>query len=442
MVELTTGSVRKLYFRFLCAAFGSALISSIYGMVDMAMVGQYQGPDGAAALAVVAPVWNIIYSLGLLTGIGGSVLFSARRGNGNSHGEENEYFTAAVIGSAILAVLSWAWIWLCERDVLLFFGADETLLPLAQAYLKPVKCVFPVFLLSQLFTSFLRNDGRPGLATAAVMAGGIFNVFGDYFCVFTLDLGVFGAGLATAIGACASLLVMASHFVSKKCTLRLVKVSGLFKKLREIAVTGFSSFFIDVAMGILTVLFNRQIMRYLNADALSVYATVINISTFVQCCAYSVGQAAQPILSTNYGAKKPERIRQALFLALATAAVFALFWTGLSELAPALFIRIFMKPTAEILAIAPGIIRRYSVSFLLLPVNIFSTYYFQSVLRPKASFIVSIARGLVVSGALILALPAIFAPDALWWAMPLTELVTSSYVAFAMRRSLTGLCAE
>lgn len=98
-MDLLTGNVRKLYFKFLSAAFGSALISSIYGMVDMAMVGQYQGPDGAAALAVVAPVWNIIYSLGLLTGIGGSVLFSARRGGGQSDNEANEYFTAAVIGS-------------------------------------------------------------------------------------------------------------------------------------------------------------------------------------------------------------------------------------------------------------------------------------------------------------------------------------------------------
>ena len=61
--------------KYLAAAFGSALISSIYGAVDMAMVGQYQGPQGTAALAVVAPVWNIIYSLGLLMGIGGSVLF-------------------------------------------------------------------------------------------------------------------------------------------------------------------------------------------------------------------------------------------------------------------------------------------------------------------------------------------------------------------------------
>ena len=135
-MDLLTGNIRTLYFKFLSAAFGSALISCIYGMVDMAMVGQYQGPDGAAALAVVAPVWNIIYSLGLLTGIGGSVLFSARRGGGHAQGEDNQYFTAAVVGSGILAVLSWAWILLFEREVLLFFGADETLLPLAQAYVS------------------------------------------------------------------------------------------------------------------------------------------------------------------------------------------------------------------------------------------------------------------------------------------------------------------
>lgn len=78
-MDLLNGRIRPLYFRYLSAAFSSALISSIYGMVDMAMVGQYQGPEGTAALAVVAPVWNVIYSLGLLTGIGGSVIFSARR---------------------------------------------------------------------------------------------------------------------------------------------------------------------------------------------------------------------------------------------------------------------------------------------------------------------------------------------------------------------------
>ena len=188
-MNLLKGDVRAIYRKYFLAAFGSALISCIYGVVDMAMVGQYQGPDGTAALV-----------------------------------------------------------------------------------------------------------------TAGVLAGGIFIVFGDYFCVFTLDMGMFGAGLATAVGAGISFVVMLSHFFTRRNTLRLRRPAHPMRQLREIGVTGFSTFFIDVAMGILTILFNRQIMRYLGADAMAIYGPVINISTFVQCCAYSVGQAAQPIISTNFGA--------------------------------------------------------------------------------------------------------------------------------------------
>lgn len=150
---------------------------------------------------------------------------------------------------------------------------------------------------------------------------------------------------------------MLTHFADRKNTLRLVKPEKLPGKLREISVTGFSTFFIDVAMGILTVLFNRQIMKYLGANALAVYGPIIQVSTFVQCCAYSVGQAAQPIISTNFGAGRGERIRKALRLALWTTAFFAAFWTALSMACSNLYIRIFMAPTEEILAIAPAIVR-------------------------------------------------------------------------------------
>lgn len=81
-MNLLNGSIRPMYFKYLSAAFGSAMITSVYSIVDTAMVGQYHGPEGTAALAVVAPVWNIIYSLGLLMGIGGSVIFSTKRGSG------------------------------------------------------------------------------------------------------------------------------------------------------------------------------------------------------------------------------------------------------------------------------------------------------------------------------------------------------------------------
>ena len=303
-MDFLNGSIRSLYFKYLSAAFGSALITCVYSVVDMAMVGQYQGPEDTAALAVVAPVWNIIYSLGLLMGIGGSVIFSMKRG-----GSENEYFTAAIIGSVLLAALSWIGIIRFERPVLMFFGADEALYVLAQQYLRPIKVVFPLFLFNQMLAAFLRNDKSPGLATLGVLSGGIFNIFGDYFFVFVCDIGIYGAGLATA----------------------------------------------------------------------------------------------------------------------------------LSMLCPNLYIRIFMSPTPEILRIAPAIIRTYALSFLLLPLNIFSTYYFQAIMRPKAAFIVSVARGLVISGVLILVLPVLAGAGSIWFAMPITELAVAFYAVSAMRRYTLAL---
>ena len=438
-MDFLNGKIKPIYFKYLSAAFGSAMITSVYSIVDTAMVGQYHGPEGTAALAVVAPVWNIIYSLGLLMGIGGSVIFSTKRGYGRSDGSENQYFTASVVGAVVLSVLAWTSVISFERQILTFFGADESLLVLAQKYMRPIKYVFPLFLFNQMLAAFLRNDKNPGLATLGVLSGGIFNVFGDYFFVFTCDMGIYGAGLATAIGSGISFLVMLTHFISRKNTLRLVKPEKLFGKLREISVTGFSTFFIDVAMGILTVLFNRQIMKHLGANALAIYGPIIQVSTFVQCCAYSVGQAAQPIISTNFGAGKGERIKETLRLALWTTAFFGVFWTALSMACPNLYIRIFMAPTPEILDMAPAIIRTYALSFLLLPFNIFSTYYFQAIMKPKAAFVVSVARGLVISGILIMVLPVLVRADSLWFAMPITELLVMIYAALIIRKYTKAL---
>lgn len=151
-------------------------------------------------------------------------------------------------------------------------------------------------------------------------------------------------------------------------------------------------------MDLLTDKIKPMYFKYLGTNALSVYGIIINISTFVQCCAYSIGQASQPIISTNYGAGKGERIKEILKYAVGTAAVFGVVWTALAVSVPNLFIRIFMTPTEEILEIAPSIIRSYGISFL------------------------------------ILALPMLAGGDAIWFSMPLTELIVVVYVVIMMAK--------
>ena len=232
-MDLLKDDIKKLYFKYLLSAFGSALIISIYSIVDMAVVGQYQGSDGAAALAVVAPIWNIIYSLGLFMGVGGSVIFSSIKGNKSSNkGETNQYFTISLIGAIVLSIIATISIFLFEEPILTFFGAtNKTLLNLAKDYLKPIRFTIPLFLFNQFLASYLRNDNNPLLATIGVLSGGLFNVFGDIIFTFTLNMGIFGAGLATSIGSIISFLVMIIHFFTKKNSLKLSKFNNFFLKL-------------------------------------------------------------------------------------------------------------------------------------------------------------------------------------------------------------------
>ena len=186
-MDFIHGKIRPIYFKYLAAAFGSALVTSIYSIVDMAMVGQYQGPDGTAALAVVAPIWNIIYSLGLLMGIGGAVIFSTIKGQGSQKDDEaGEVFTVSVIGSILLALLSWFVIVVFDQPLLTFFGAEKNLLPLGLSYLKLIQFVVPCFLFNQMLAAYLRNDNDPALATAGVLSGGIFNILEIMFLYLCL----------------------------------------------------------------------------------------------------------------------------------------------------------------------------------------------------------------------------------------------------------------
>lgn len=221
-MDLLKSKIRPMYFRYLVAASGSAMVASIFGMVDAMMVGKYHGPSGNAALAVFNPLWSIIYCLGLLAGIGGSVLFTTSRGKGDEKNTQ-QYFTLSVLYGIALSIIAMIGIGLFNEPLFRFFGADDELLILAKLYLKPIYFALPCCVFSNILSAYLRNDNNPSLATKAVITGGIFNCFGDYFCVFVLDMGILGAGLATVIGQYIAIFIMLSHFVSKKNTLRFVK---------------------------------------------------------------------------------------------------------------------------------------------------------------------------------------------------------------------------
>ena len=425
-MNLVKDDIKKLYLRFLISSFGSALITSVYGIVDAMVVGQYYGPIGSSSLGVIAPIWNIIYSFGLLVGIGGSILFSVNK-NKKEKIDGNIFFTSSIILGIIISLVLWVLLFAVEEPMLYFFGADEELIVLCKEYLLPVKISAPIFVFTQILSSFLRNDNNPKLATIAVVIGGIFNIFFDWFLVFYCNMGIMGAGIATCACAFVSILVMCIHFFTKRNTLKLTFKNNIFVHFKNIIINGFSTFIIDLALGILNVFFNRQILRYFDYNALSIFAIIINIATFVQCCGYGIGQACQPLLSENFGAKNYKRVNKTLIYGIVSSFIVGLIWLILCETIPKEFIKFFMVPTEEVLKIGPKIIRMYSVAFFILPFNVFSTYYFQSILKPYISLIISLARGFVLSGILLYVF-GLINKDLIWISIQVTELIVFVFV--------------
>jgi putative MATE family efflux protein len=432
-MDLLQSNIGKVYARYLFVSLGSAVVMAIYSFVDTIAVGQYEGPGGSAAMAVSNPLYGIIVFLAILCGIGGSVLMSNAKGEGDTE-KGNAFFTIALILMGVLTLLFWIIFSFFAKNIFSLFGADDQLMPLVMSYAKWIIGFCPIFLFSVFLACFIRNDGNPGLAMRAIIFGAAFNIFGDWFLVFPLGMGVSGAGLATVIGTAIQSVILCTHFFTKRCTLKLVIPKNLLLPMKQIMTTGIASAFLDLANVVLFYILNNTIMIYGGTSALAVFGVAATVSSLFQALFSGVGQAVQPIVSTNFGSGKIGRIHKTFAMAIITVSIMGTVFTGLGLFLPNAIVRLLMNATPEILDIAPPIIRTYFLLFLCMGINVFATYYLQSILKTKVSLIISLLRGIIISGTLLVILPFVFGLNGVWWAMPISEcLVTIISISVFIR---------
>lgn len=432
-MDFLKDDVKMLYRKYLSASLLSALVMSIYSFVDTIAVGQSEGPIGAAAIAVITPLYGVMVFVAILVGVGGSVLLSSARGEGSVE-KGNVYFTASVLLMAAIIVFCWIGFLLFHEQIFTFFGADAALMPKVMEYAKWIIRMFPVFIAPTFISSFIRNDGAPTLAMAAVIVGGCTNIFGDWFFVFPLDMGMEGAAIATVIGTSLQVLIMCSHFLRKKCGLRLVKPYRFGHTLRNILAIGFGASVLDLGTVVLAILMNNQIMRYGSTTELAVYGVIATITSLFQALFCGVGQAIQPLVSANYGAGNQKRIRSFWKMSLVTVLIMGIAFTALGELLPVPIVKLFIDTTPEVITAAPTILRLFFTIFIPLGITVLSTYYLQSEMHSRMSIIVAILRSVVFSSILIFIFPVLMGITGVWLAMPVSECIVAVIALFYIYR--------
>lgn len=429
-------NLRKNYLKYLFSGIFSTIIMTIYTLVDSMCIGQYEGANGSAAIACGIPVWTLIYSTGLLFGVGGATLMMIERGK-NDYKKGNEIFTSSLICATIVCLLLWLFLNLCQRPLLIFFGAkDSNVLSLITTYTNWLKWGLPFFFFSQYLTVFVRNDNDPIRATIAVMGGGIINAILDPIFVFSLNMGINGAGLATFSGMVFTVIILLTHFISKKNQLKIVKVNNFFKVSFLVIITGLSSFLLDICMGIITIIFNNQITNYGGEYAttyLAIYGVIINMVTLVQSLGYAVGQASQPLLSENVGKKDTYSVKKYFKYGIITTIVIGLLLFGLFEILSPQLLTIFIKAQKDSIEMTLGVkaLRIYYISFLFVVFNVYAIYYFNSILKKTISLIISFGRGLVLPLIMLFTLPIINF-DLIWYSMIIVEVLIMIFTIFMM----------
>lgn len=427
-MDYLTSSTKALYRKYLIASLGSALVITIYSFVDTIAVGQSEGPAGTAAMAVITPIFGILVFFGILFGIGGSVLMNNAKGEGNEE-KGNAYFTTALILVVGFTVVTWVLFARFSKPILFFFGATQGTLPLVMRYVQWLIRCWPIFIFSTFIGAFVRNDNAPGLVMAGVISGGCFNIFGDWFFVFPLGMGMEGAAIATVLGTTLQCLILCSHLFRKCCGLKLAKPFRMGKAIRKIFVIGIGASLLDLGTVVLSTITNNQILRYGSEVELAIYGVMTTIAALVQAMYCGVGQAIQPLVSANFGGRQYGRVRQFLKMSVVTVLIMGVLFTALAECLPVPIVQLFMDATPEVLAAAPNSMRLYSLLYLFLGFTVLSTYYLQSVMRDRASMAIGILRSLVVSGLLLGLLPLFWGINGVWLALPISECIVTVVAA-------------
>jgi len=430
--ELTKGSVNRLFFRYLIPSISGTMVTSIYVLADTIIIGKGIGIDAMAALNIILPLFNLFFGNGLLFGVGGAVLMSVARGSGDSSG--GKYFSAALILNTLMSLVYTLLCFLFLEPIARFMGATDVTMPYIAEYAPFIIGGNIFFSFSTFLQTFVRNDGAPKLAMAAVIAGGVLNIILDIIFVFSLEMGMSGAAFASVLGSVCTDVILICRFRSKQNGLHFCLEGIDFKTVGQIFKNGFTSFILEITAGITIFIFNLQILKYMGDAGVSVYGILTNTAIVVTCLCNGVSQAAQPLISVNFGAGKLKRVQTIRKTGM---------WTGFSFCAaiglagiifPNFFVNIFVSPNEAILALAPDAIKIYFLSFFVIGLNMFVISYYQSTLRAGSSLLLSLGRGCLFSAVFVFCLPYIMGINGIWAAMPLSEVLTLVFALIFLKK--------
>lgn len=421
--ELTTKSVNKVYLKYLIPTLLGMLSNSIYCIVDIYFVSAGSGSQGLAAMNICMPVFTILSCVGLLFGVGGATIMSISQGSGDMN-TRNKAFSVSVFMMLIVGLLFSVFGVLFRKEFAYLLGSDDQLLPLVLEYLTPVMCSVLPFVLMYSLSVLLRADNNPKLAMAALMVGNISNIILDYVFVSVFHMGIFGASVATSIAPVLSLIAASFHFILRKNTVHFKLRSFDPKVISRILSVGIGSGIMELSAGAIIFMFNSAILNLGGEVYLAAYAVITNIAYVFKGLLNGFAQAAQPLISTNFGSGIIKRCSKSLRVCLIYSSIFCIVCYGIITVVPGFIVSFFSNGDTNMEAIASKGMIMYFSSLLFTGINTMLMYFFQSIEQGRKSLFLAVCKGFLLVTLGLWILTSLMGVEGVWYAVLFGEVLT------------------
>lgn len=421
--DFSEGKLFPLILKYSIPAAISLLITAIYNIVDRIFVGNFNGTSALAGLSICFPISYMMMAFGLTCSAGGSTLFSLFAGK-KEQKNMNHSFGNALLLVVISEIVLMIFLLIFADPILKVFGVTKTAYSYAFEYYRVVVlgCLFQG--LTQVFCDFVRVSGKPILGMCVTGIGAVTNIVLDVVFVVILDWGVTGAAWATVIGQIFSAL-FGSYLVLKGYTKVEVKKETFsfdLKLSKNIISCGFAFWIAQMAMGFISLVYNSQLGKYGGDTAISVYAVVASIMTFVIMPASGISQGIQPIVGNNFGAGNYKRVMATLYQASAfSVGVTCIIWFIVLFFPKAILLA--FGATKEMLEIgATGLRINFCVTPILGFVMLVTTF-FQSIAKPIPSIVITFLRQILFLIPFIYIFPTVWGMNGIFVAQPISDIL-------------------
>ena len=420
--KFESSNMFSLILKYSIPAALSLLISAIYNIVDRIFVGNFNGTSALAGLSICFPLTYMMMAFGITCSAGGSSLFSLFSGKKEQE-NMNITFSNSIILVIFFEIILTIFLYFTVEPMLKLFGVTETAYIYAYEYYKIViiGCIFQG--LSMVLCDFIRVSGKPLEGMIVTGVGAITNIILDAVFVAILSLGVKGAAWATVIGQCFS-VILGIYFLSKGHISVNISKSNFkfnFDISKKIIVCGFAFWISQMAMGLISLIYNSQLGKYGGDIAISVYAVIASVMTFVIMPASGISQGIQPIIGNNYGAGNLKQVMNVFYQSSAlSVGVTCIIWIIVMVFPKTILMAFGAKE--EMLNI--GIIG-LRINFCVTPILGFVmlvTTFFQSIVKPIPSIVLTFLRQIVLLITFIYVLPMFWDINGIFIAQPISDI--------------------